>query len=200
MRTLRALIGLPVIVHNRRIGRVVQTELSDDLKQFAGIWINAGFFGARFISADSIGTIGQIAIMADDSGKRKRCKSHSLFRRAIGTDGSRIGAITGAIIDELSFRIEALELSCGIWDDLLNGRKHIHEFTVNQKTGDVIINVAEIEKEVKYDEERYDEGTDRRRSDRRFRSDDVRRHELAVRTPDEPADEKNRTLARQQDG
>ena len=148
MRKIRALIGLPVIVNDQRIGRVVQTELSEDLTQLTGVWIASGFFGTRFISADRLGMIGTVAVSSDDSGVRRRCKTPSLFRRAVGTDGSRLGAITGAEIDELSFRIEALELTCGLWDDLFTGRRRIRRFTLNRETGDVIIEVSETEKEV----------------------------------------------------
>lgn len=150
MKKIRTLIGLPVVINGRKIGRVVKCELSDDLTQFEGVWITAVFFGTRFIPSDHLGILGQVSIVADNPGKRRRCKTSSLFRRAVGTDGSRVGAITGAEIDELSFRVEALELSCGLWDDLLNGRKRIRTFTLNQATGDVIIDAASIRKEAQY--------------------------------------------------
>lgn len=148
MRKIRALIGLPVVADGRRVGRVIQAELAEDLTELSGLWIASGFFGTRFIESDRIGMIGNVAVMADDAGIRKRCSSASLFRRAVGTDGSRLGAITGAEIDELSFRTEALELSGGLWDDLFSGRKSIRRFTLNQETGDVVIDVSEMEKEV----------------------------------------------------
>lgn len=148
MRKIRALIGLPVIVNGRRAGRVVQTALSDDLTELTGLWIAAGFFGTRFIPAESLGMIGQVCVQADHPGYRQRCRASSLFRRAVGTDGSRIGAIIGAEIDEMSFCIESLELSCGLWDDLLVGRKSIRSFSLNQATGDVVIDVSELEEEV----------------------------------------------------
>lgn len=148
MRKIRALIGLPVIVNDHRIGRVIQAELSDDLTELTGLWIASGFMGTRFIPADSIGMIGEVSVIADDPGRRKRCKTSALFYRAVGTDGSRLGAITGAEINELSFRIEALEISCGLWDDLFTGRRCIRCFTLNQETGNVVIDVSEIESEV----------------------------------------------------
>lgn len=200
MRKIRALIGLPVVVSNRRIGRVVQAELSLDLTQLSGLWVDAGFRGTRFIPSESLGLLGQVAVMADDRGKRRRGKSPTLFRRAIGTDGCRMGAITGAEIDELSFRVTALELSFGLWDDLLTGRRRIRQFTLNRETGDVLIDVAESEKEEKQYEERNGQGADYRSGDRRLCGNDVRCHELAVRPSYEPADEKDRPVDRRQDG
>jgi len=147
VRKSRALTGLPVVVNGRRIGRVVQTELSEDLSELAGIWIATGFLGTRFIPGDSVGLIGEVSIIADHSGIRRRCRPAAIFRRAVGSDGSRVGAIIGAEIDEISLRVEALELSCGLWDDLVFGRKCIRRFTLNQETGNVVVDISEIEKE-----------------------------------------------------
>lgn len=144
MKKIRTLIGLPVVLNEHRIGRVVRCELSEDLSQFEGIWVTAVVFGTRFIPSEHLSVLGQVSIVTDTAGQRKRCREKSLLRRAVSTDGRRIGAITGAEINELSFRVEALELSCSVWEDLLNGRKHIHTFTLNQATGDVVIDAAEI--------------------------------------------------------
>ena len=147
MRSIRTLIGLPVIVNRRRAGRVVRAELSEDLTRLSGIWISSGFFGMRFISSENIGTLGAVAVTADHSGSRRKFVSEPFLKRAIGTDGSLIGAITGADIDELSFQVDALELSCGLWDDLLRGRKRIRNFVMNQDKAYVIIGLSEMEKE-----------------------------------------------------
>lgn len=147
MRKIRTIIGMPVIVDQRRVGRVIQAELADDLSELNGIWIDAGLKGTRYLPAESLAMLGQVAIMADDSGKRKRMRTRSLLRRAVGTDGTRLGAVTGAEINELSFRVEALELSLGLWEDLLYGRVRILNFTLNRENGDVITDAANSEKE-----------------------------------------------------
>lgn len=139
MRTLRTIIGLPVVVNSRRIGRVFQAELTEDYSRLKGLWVDAGLSGTRFIPSDSLALLGQVAVVADDRGERKRCRTAGILRRAVATDGRRSGAVTGAEIDEISFRVEALELSRGIWDDLSSGRQRICQFTLNPKTGDVII-------------------------------------------------------------
>ena len=200
MRKIRNLIGTPVVVNGKRAGRVIQAELSDDLTCLKGIWFDAGLRGTRFIPAESLAMLGKVAVMADDMGRRMRMRSGPLFRRAIGTDGRRLGAVTGAEIDELCFRVEALELSRGIWDDLLCGRMRFEQFTISREDGNVLIDAAETEKEVSNNEERHDEGPDRRRADRRFRCSDVRCDELADGEEDESADEENRPLALRKGG
>lgn len=147
LRKLRAMIGMPVICRNRGIGRVQRASLSWDLRQMDGIWVNGGAGGARFIPAESLELLGETAILCEDEGERRRMDAPPLFRRALSTDGQRIGAITGAQIDEVSFAVTSLELSGGVWDDLLRGRRQIDRYTVNRETGDVIVDPAGDEME-----------------------------------------------------
>ena len=196
MRKIRALIGMPVVVGNRRVGRVIQAELSEDLTRLDGLWMDAGLRGTRFIPSEQLEMLGRVAVMADDMGRRGRMRAEPLFRRAIGTDGRRLGAVTGA---ELTFSVRALELSRGLWEDLARGRDRIRTFTLNRENGDVVVDVAESEKEGLDDEERNGEGPDHGRRDRRLGGDDVRHHELAERQEDEPAVQKDGPLDRGQD-
>ena len=186
MRGIRSLVGLPVVVSGRKIGRVVQTELSEDLTRAEGIWIDAGLRGTRFIESDRIRLIGRVAITADDAGRRRALQSRALFRRAIGTDGCRLGAITGAEMNPISFQVEALELSCGLWNDLFTGRRRVTQFTVDRKSGNVIVECPLPER--REDDEAWNgERSDHGRADRRFRSGSLRNHELADGETDEPA-------------
>lgn len=133
MRKLKNLIGMPVVCRRRRIGRLVQAELSDDLKRLEGIWVESGLQGTRYIQAEQLSMIGKKAVMADDRGIRRRIDAKPLMRRAVSTDGMRIGAIVGAEIDELSFLVCALELSRGFWDDLQTGRRRILHYNVQER-------------------------------------------------------------------
>lgn len=193
MRKARNLIGMPVIVDHRRIGRIVRIDLTDDWSFLSGIWVDAGLRGTRFIATENLCTLGEIAVIADNVGKRKRMGGNESLHRAIGTDGQRLGVISGMEIDELSFHVEALELSFGLWDDLIRGRKRIEQFHLNRTTGDVLI-AAETKKEADKDEEWNDEGLDYRRAHRRLGSGHVRHHELADCTTDEHTNEKDRSL------
>lgn len=139
MRKISNLIGMPVVCHRKKIGRLVQADLSKDLTRLQGIWVDGGFRGTRYISAEHLGMIGDNAILADSPGKRKRCKAARTFLRAVTTDGRRLGAVTGAMIDEMSFLVESLEITRGTWDDLYSGRLQIRSFTVNDHRSEVIV-------------------------------------------------------------
>ena len=179
MRKLRSLIGMSVVCGSRRVGRLLRAELTEDLKQLAGIWVGAGLRGTRYIPAESLELIGRVAVMADVPGSRARMASKPLFARAVSTDGRRLGAITGAEIDEMTFAVSALELSAGLWDDLLRGRQRVTRYTVNRERGEVIIDSAAQTEREEGAHEGFDEGPAHGHADRRLGGDDVRHHELA---------------------
>lgn len=148
MRKLRNLTGMPVICRRQKIGRVIQAQLTEDLSALDGIWVDCALRGTRYISAEHIGTIGEVSVIADHRGVRRKMNARSLVCRAVSTDGRRLGAIVGAEIDEVSMLVHSLELSGGFWDDLYNGRSFVRRFSVGEgvcKT--VIVDSAESEKE-----------------------------------------------------
>ena len=139
MRKLRNLIGLPVIVNRQKIGRLVQAELSGDLGRLKGVWVDCGLRGTRYISSEQLKLIGEMAVIADDRGKRRRCRSVFPCYRAISACGQRLGAIVGAQIDELSFIVTSLELTRGFWDALLSGRECVTKYAMNDRMTEVIV-------------------------------------------------------------
>ena len=179
MRKLRSLTGMSVICGSHRIGRVLQAELTGDLKQLSGIWVGAGLLGTRFIPSESLEMLGEVAVMAEDRGKRRPMRAKPLLKRAVSTDGRRMGAITGAEIDELSFAVRALELSSSLWEDLAHRRQRVTRYTVNPDNGEVVIDLAEATREEGAHEGWIDEGPDHRHADRRIGGDGIRHHELA---------------------
>ena len=194
MKKLRAVAGMPVVCRGRRIGRALGAELSDDLTRLSGIWVGAGLRGARFIPAEALQMLGQVAILSDERGVKRPMRGFALFRRATATDGTRLGAVTGAEIDELTFAVTALEVSRGFWDDLSSGRARVSSFTVNRETGEVVAGPAGDAREGFPNEGRHGEGPDHRYADRLGGGDGVRRDELADREEVEPEGEDDREL------
>ena len=200
MRKLRSLTGMSVVCGSHRIGRLLRAELTADLRQLSGIWVGAGLMGTRFIPAERLEMLGRVAVMADDRGRRGSMRSRPLLKRAVSTDGRRLGAITGAEIDERSFGVIALELSAGLWDDLARHRQRVTRYTVNPDNGEVIIDPVEATREEGAHEGWIDEGAADRHADRRLGGDDIRRHELADGEALEPEGPPDRQLDFRQGG
>ena len=139
MRKLRNLIGMPVLCQRQKLGRLMQVELSDDLIRLEGIWVDGGLKGTRYIPSEQLGMIGEVAVLADSQGARRRCTARPLFLRAVSTGGARLGAIVGAEVDELSFQVRSLELTHGFWDDLTAGRSRVERYTAQPERSVVVV-------------------------------------------------------------
>ena len=83
MRKLRTLIGMPVVVQNRRIGRVVQAALSEDLTSLDGLWVDEGLRGTRLIPSESLEMLGRIASHLENDTRLKIKHLLSLFEPAV---------------------------------------------------------------------------------------------------------------------
>ena len=144
MKNARSLIGLPIVMESRELGHVSAVVLDDSLRSLSGIYFICGLAGSRRIERSELDLIGDVAVLVHGTGKKSQPPPPPLPRRALSPDGSRLGAITDAIIDEETFTIPMLELSNGYLDDLTQGRTRVGAFSVAQN-GDVIIDVPKGE-------------------------------------------------------
>ena len=152
-KSLRSLGSLPVLCAGRRIGRVAQASLSDDLRRLEGLWVDAGLCGSRFIGAEAIEVLGEVSVTVDAPGQRRRMREKALFRRVITTGGARLGAVVDAAVDAMTFQVAGLIVSTGYWDDLVRGRLMIRHFAASPE-GEVIADLHAGEEE--HNEERHD--------------------------------------------
>ena len=175
-KTLQSLHGLPVVCAGKRVGRVAQAALSDDLRRMDGLWVDAGLGGARFVPAEEIEVLGDVSVTVDAPGKREALKKTPLFRRVVTTDGARLGAVVGAKVDCATFQVTSLTVSTGYWDDLLHGRLDVRHFAATED-GEVVADLQTRAEE--NDAQRNGQGHGRRGPVGRRGGDAVRRDELA---------------------
>ena len=124
MKGVKAFVGMPVILNGRRIGHAAYLTLDEGLKRVTGLRIARGLRGNRFIPAGDVALLGDVAVLVAGEGARPGAERGLNFRRATTTDGQILGAITGALIDERTLSVAALELSSGWWEDLVRGRRY----------------------------------------------------------------------------
>lgn len=135
---MKALIGRPVLMNGEPIGHVTNVELDEALARMNALYVDGGFSGTRRIGRHAVRLLGEVSVLVDDFGKRARPKDNAL-RRARTSDGCRVGAVTGALLDEETLEVKALELSRGYFDDLFTGRQWVTRYAVNLASGDVLI-------------------------------------------------------------
>ena len=133
---------MPVIHDGEHLGRVAYVLPDRQLRTVSGLYLSCGITGSRFIECAQLDMIGEVAILANGTGRRMQAAYPPLLLRAFSADGQRIGAITETVIDESTLGIDALELSRGYLDDLAAGRERIRHYTV-QNNGDVVVESTE---------------------------------------------------------
>ena len=72
MKNARSLIGLPVILESRELGRVSAVDPEDDLRALRGIYFSCGFMGTRFVPRDKLDLIGDVAVLVHAPGRKSR--------------------------------------------------------------------------------------------------------------------------------
>lgn len=135
---MKALIGRPVLMNGEPIGHVTNVELDEALARMNALYVDDGFSGTRRIGGQAVRLLGEVSVLVDDRGKRARPKDNAL-RRVRTSDGCRVGAVTGALLDEETLEVKALELSRGYFDDLFTGRQWVTRYAINLASGDVLI-------------------------------------------------------------
>ena len=142
MTSIRALLGLPVVLRGKRIGRVVDASLDQALRKLQGLYADCGLRGSRLIPAEKIRLIGEVAVLVEGEGCRERASGPAL-RKVLLPDGSTYGAVTGALLNERLMTVEALEVTRGFFEDFFVGREWLYRYAVRER-GDVLL-VADSE-------------------------------------------------------
>ena len=131
MTGLKKMIGLPVIIDGRTMGNVMRGVLTEDGRSLRGLVMRSGLRGARWLPREQISLVGHLSVIAN--GKTVRLPRHADYRlfRVSDPEGTRLGIVTDALLNEETLRVMALEISAGPLDDLLDGRWYATAFTVH---------------------------------------------------------------------
>lgn len=138
MKNTNSLGGMPVVCEGVRIGRVLSVQLTPELNGMAGLHVDCGLKGRRYIPRSRVKMLGDLAVLVERGFARPEGPS-PLPRRALAPDGAHLGCITGAWIDETSHGVDSLELSGGVFQDLVSGRIRVRFYHVQKDKGDVVV-------------------------------------------------------------
>jgi len=182
VKGVKTFVGMPVILGGRRIGHVACLTLDEGLRKVTGLRIARGLRGNRFIPSNAVSLLGDVVVLVTEEGVRPSGERGLNLRRATTTDGQILGAITGALIDERTLSVAALELSSGWWEDLARGRRYVYGWTASQ--GESVILECDGERGSEH-EERNLHGDFCGRADRHGGGDCAGANGYPVAAPDE---------------
>jgi uncharacterized protein YrrD len=184
VKGVKAFVGMPVILNGRRIGHVACLTLDERLEKVTGLRIARGLRGNRFIPSCAVSLLGDVAVLVTEEGIRPSGERGLNLRRATTTDGQILGAITGALIDERTLSVAALELSSGWWEDMARGRRYVYGWTACQGESESVVLECDGERGSEH-EERNVHGDYHGRADRHGGGDGAGSGGYSVAAPDE---------------
>ncbi len=133
-------LNMPVVCVNngRSIGTVKDVILNLDSKDVMGILLvhQRLCFGMQVIMLDDINNISTDAVVAESRDNVKKMKKEAyektfasneslIGRRVFSRSGSELGIIRDFIFNSRSGRIEELDISEGVLQDIMSGRKRL---------------------------------------------------------------------------
>ena len=139
---LGGIMGLPVVRQGRILGRVEQAVLDESGKFLRGMVVRKGIGGAMWLGNPEISVIGGVSILA--KGELQHLPGRVDFELTSVKDASglRLGRVTDVLLNPMTRRVAALEISLGPLEEWRHGRALLREFTVRptpEEPGQVLV-------------------------------------------------------------
>ena len=136
---LNSVLGLPVILRGRMVGRVERATVAADGQSLRGLAIRRGLGGAKWVEPRQIVVLGEVSVVIDDEPARLPRDADFSLRMVKDTGGMTLGWVTDVFLNPATFRVTGLELTLGFVEELLGGRLIARSWTVVPGTNQVLV-------------------------------------------------------------
>ena len=136
---LACVLGLPVVLRGRMVGRVERAVVTEDGRSLRGLTIRRGLGGARWVDRGQIAVLGEVSVIIGDGPARLPRDADFSLRTVKDTGGMTLGWVTDVLLNPETCRVTGLELSLGLMEELLGGRLIARSWTVVPGTGQVLV-------------------------------------------------------------
>ena len=136
---LNGVLGLPVILRGRMVGRVERAVVTADGRGLRGLTIRRGLGGAKWVDSRQIVVLGEVSVVIDDGPARLPRDADFSLRTVRDTGGMTLGWVTDVLLNPATYRVTGLELSLGLMEELMGGRLIARHWTVVPGTEQVLV-------------------------------------------------------------
>lgn len=136
---LNSVLGLPVILRGRMIGRVERAVITRDGRSLRGLMIRRGLGGAKWIESERIAVLGEVSVIVDKESARLPRDADFDLGMVKDTAGMTLGWVTDVLLNPATYRVTGLELTLGFMEELLGGRLVARSWTVIPGTDEVLV-------------------------------------------------------------
>ena len=127
---LQRVLGLPVILGQKRIGHVERVALDEQGKQVRGVVIRHGIGPRRWACRESVQVLGDVSLVLHRTPVRMPRDTEDAPHRVTDESGLTLGRVTDAWLQADTLGVSALEVTLGPCEDLLRGRLRVHGWTI----------------------------------------------------------------------
>lgn len=136
---LSRLLGLPVILGGKTVGRVERAVVSPDGRRLRGLILRQGLGGARWAGLEDIAVLGEVSVILQHPPVRLPPDAGFALRSVQDSGGLTLGWVTDVLLNPATCRVSALEVSLGLMEELMGRRFLVRCWTVTPRTGQVMI-------------------------------------------------------------
>lgn len=133
---LSALVGLPVVLEGKSIGRVEQPVLTPDGHALRGLVVRRGLGGARWLNAEELRVAGSVSVVANEKPGKVPEGADFALHAVRDTSGLNLGVVTDVWLEPASLRVAALEILLGLIEALTCGPLRCERFAVSPEGPD----------------------------------------------------------------
>lgn len=136
---LNSVLGLPVILRGRMVGRVERAVVTADGRSLRGLTVRRGLGGAKWIDSGHVVVLGEVSVIIDSDPARLPRDADFDLGTVKDTGGMPLGWVTDVLLNPATYRVTGLELTLGLMEELLGGRLIARSWTVVPGTGQVLV-------------------------------------------------------------
>lgn len=133
---LGRVLGLPAVLGEKMLGHVERAVLEEDGRRLRGLVIRRGIGGAKWIGRETIGVLGDVSVIAVSAPGRLPRNADFGLQAVRDESGLTLGRVTDVWISPETYDVTALEVTLGLTEDLLRGRRKVRQWTVQPGAGD----------------------------------------------------------------
>ncbi len=129
-RRLGRILGLPCVCGEKVVGHVERAVPDETGQQVLGFIVRRGLGAAKWADRSAVSLVGDVAVILREKPVRLPKGMEAAFGPVKDEGGLTLGRVTDWWIDQEGLGITALEVTLGLMEDLLTGRRRVTRWTV----------------------------------------------------------------------
>ena len=142
LTSLNRLIGMPVVWEDRQLGYVERGVTDAAARRLRGVVVRRGIGAAKWIPSQAMKLVGSRCVLLRSGPQSMPEEQQAQPMQVCLTSGERLGQVTDGLLNGLTFRVLALEVSPGPFYRLAGKCAYAAEYRVVQaggRAGEVVV-------------------------------------------------------------